>query len=215
MTPALGLLVEWLGARGLLYWRRVRVVRCSRLEVEAAEPGPRPDVREASDEDLRRLAAMHGLGVAEWRARRGQGSICLVARSGTALLGYLWITRSAERMAEVNHTLDVSRDASGAYLFDGYVLPAHRRKGVLHALLRSSKTWAAQHGLARLYAAFARENHVSEHALEREGFTTIVGDVGILRVLNREWKWIRLPREAPVIDILNATGPPRAAPHPT
>jgi GNAT superfamily N-acetyltransferase len=117
-------------------------------------------------------------------------------------------------MTEVNHVVDVSRDAAGAYMFDGYVLPAHRRKGALRALLRSSKGWALQHGISRLYAAFARENHVSEHALLTAGFGTIVGDVSILRVLGREWKWVRLPRRMPIFDVLSADGPSRFRPRP-
>ena len=206
--------VRWLGDRGLFYYRRARVVRCDALDVDAGEPGMDLEVHEASEEDLRLLASAQNRSPAEWLTRRAQGTICLLARRGPARLGYLWITRSAEMMTEVNHVVDVSRDAAGAYMFDGYVLPEHRRKGVLRTLLRSSKEWARQHGISRLYAAFARENRASEHALHAAGFTTIVGDIGLIRVFHREWKWVRLPHGMLIFNVLGADGTSRIQPRP-
>lgn len=214
VAPVVTTISQWLRERGLFYYRRARVVRCDVLEPDGEEPQVEAEVHPATDQELHQLAAMQSRTTADWLAKRGQGAFCLVARSGPALLGYLWITRSAELMTEVNRALDVSRDAAGAYLFDGYVLPAHRRKGVLRTLLNASKQWAKQQGLARLYAAFARENQASEHALRKVGFVTIVGDVGILRVLGREWKWIRFPHGMPTFDVLNARSESRPVPMP-
>ena len=197
-------IVRSLGDRGWFYYRRARVVRCDAPDADAGDPEADMEVKEASEEDLRHLASMQNRTPAEWLARRARGTICLLARRGPTRLGYLWITRSPEMMIEVNHVVDVSRDAAGAYMFDGYVEPEHRRQGVLRELLRSSKRWAVQHEISRLYSAFARENRVSEHALHMAGFTTVVGDIGILRLAHREWKWVRLPPETLMINVLGA-----------
>ncbi|HYT00812.1 MAG TPA: GNAT family N-acetyltransferase [Thermoplasmata archaeon] len=207
-------LAQRLRDRDLLYWKRARVVRCDALGGD--EPPATPvDARVASEEDLHRLASMQGRSEGDWLSRRARGVMCLVAWSGPAPIGYLWITRSAELMTEVNHVLDVSRDPAGAYLFDGYVFPSHRRQGVLRGLLQSSKRWGAQRGLSRLYAAFTRDNHVSEHALHRAGFQAVVGDISLLRVLHREWKWIRIPHGTPVVGVLSPDGPGKTMPSPT
>lgn len=209
---------QWLRDRGLLYYRCARVVRCDTLEVPAADPEVEVDVREASDEDLRLLAPLENNIATDWLERKAQGSVCLVALSGSAHQGYQWITRSAEEMTEVSHVIDVSRDAWGAYLFDSYVLPSFRGKGVFRTLVRSSKRWALQQGLSRLYAAFARDNHISEHAFRKAGFVTIVGDVVLFRLLNREWKRVRHPHGMPIVDVLRDEGlhrlVPRAAGYP-
>jgi len=208
-------IVGSLGDRGWFYYRRARVVRCDAPDADAGDPESDVDVQEASEEDLRHFASMQNRTPAEWLARRAQGTICLLARRGPTRLGYLWITRSAELMIEVNHVVDVSRDAAGAYMFDGYVAPEHRRQGVLRELLRSSKRWAVQHDISRLYAAFARENRVSEHALHAAGFTTVVGDIGILRLAHREWKWVRLPHDTSMINVLGVERASRTRPRPT
>src|SRR6266498_1191497 len=130
IASAMAPLARQLRDRDLLYWKRARVVRCDALGRD--EPtATAVEAREASDEDLHLLASMQGRPGGDWLARRTRGIVCLVAWSGPAPNGYLWITRSAEEMTEVNHVLDVSRDPAGAYLFDGYVFPSHRRKGVL------------------------------------------------------------------------------------
>jgi GNAT superfamily N-acetyltransferase len=194
----------WLQEHGLFYYRRARIVRFEMLDEDPQEPATDIDVREASEEDLRVLAALQNRDATEWLAKRARGALCLVARSGPTRLGNLWITRSAEPMTEVNHVLEVSRDPEAAYLFDGYVLPLYRGTGVLRTLLRSAKRWSRLQGLVRLYAAFARDNRVSEHALRRAGFVTIVGDVIVLRVLGREWKSVRVRRGASMVDVLSA-----------
>lgn len=200
-------LAEWLRMRGLLYFRRARVVRCELSAADRDEPQEGIEVREASEQDIRALAAALGRESADWMAKRAQGALCIVAWSGQARLGYLWITRSAELMSEVHQILDVSRDPGAVYLFDGYVLPANRRKGALRTLLHASKRWARQQGLSRLYAAFARENRVSEQALLRAGFATVVADVGFLSVLGHEWKWLRTPQGPSGPNVLPSDAP--------
>ena len=205
----------YLRSRDLLYVRRARVV-CRRVPVASeADPAIGIDVSEASMEDLRAIAGTRGHEMSEWLARAERGNLCLVARSGPTYLGYLWSSRSRELMTEVNHVLDVTRDAAGVYLYDGYVFPPYRRKGVLRALLASSMERARDQGASRLYAAFARENHASERALIQAGFVTVVGDVSLLRVLGREWKRIRVPPGTPWADVLSAGVPLRPRPSPT
>lgn len=214
IASAMASVAQQLRDRDLVYWKRARVVRCDALGRD--EPPATPlGAREASEDDLHLLASMQGHLVGDWLSRRARGVVCLAAWSGSEPLGYLWITRSSELMIEVNHVLDVSRDPAGAYLFDGYVFPSHRRKGVLGELLQSSKRWGAQRGVSRLYAAFTRDNRVSERALHRAGFQAVVGDISLLRVLHREWKWIRIPHGTPVAGVLSADGRGQMTPSPT
>lgn len=215
IRSAWGSFARWSQARGLLYWRRARVVGYEVTSRDAHEPEAPFEVTEASRQDLLRLAAMMHVDGTEWQDRIARGNVCLVARSGPSLLGHLWISRSSELMREVGRTLDVTRDPHGAYLYDGYVLPEHRRRGVLRTLLGCSKRWAQERGILRLYAAFARDNHASGRALAQAGFTAVVGDVGILRVLTLEWKWVRFPEGLPLVDVLTAGTAPRPAVPPT
>ncbi len=206
---------HWLRSHGVFYFRRARVVCRSVPEVLERRPGAGTDIREASAADLRALAAAQAWDASEWLDRRARGDVCLVACSGPAYLGYVWISRTREVMAEVDHVLDVSRDPGGVYLFDGYVFPPHRRQGVLRALLATSMDWARVRGASRAYAGFVRENHASERALGQAGFVTVLGDVSLLRVLGREWKWIRVPSGRPWAVVLGAAVPSPPRPSPT
>ena len=198
-------LIDWLRNRDLLTYRRVRLVRCDRAEPQWGAEIPL-NVSEAGEEDLNILGRAQHVATTDWATRQERGVVCLVARSGSSPVGYLWITRSAELMIEVHHVVDVSRDPGGAYMFDGYVLPAHRRKGVLSTLLEESKRWARERNISRLYAAFTRDNHVSERALLRAGFVTVVGDVDMIRVLGWEWKRVRVPSGSRMSEVLRAEG---------
>lgn len=206
---------EWLRSHGIFDFRRARVV-CRGVP---ATRGPSPTtgivIREASAEDMRAVSAARPCDASEWLARSAHGNVCLVACSGSEVLGYVWISRSRELMTEVNHVVDVSRDGAGIYLFDGFVFPSHRRKGVLRTLLTSAMAWARDHGAARVYAAFARENHASERALIQAGFVTVVGDVSRLLVLGREWKRVRVPRGSPWSGLLSAAPSSQSVPRPT
>ncbi len=208
MKVAYGAFRERAGERGLFYFRRARVV-CWDAALGGESRAVVVTVHEASEEDLRRLAAAMGRGPSDFLARRERGSVCLVARSGTEYAGCVWISRSAELMVEVHRVLDVSRDSQGAYLFDGFVLPAFRGRGILRALLGACQRWAVAHRLSRLYTAFTRENRVSERALRASGFATVVGDVGVVRVLGREWTWARLRTGAPFGEVLRTPAPSR------
>lgn len=206
LTVAYGSLLRRLGERGVVYFRRARVVCCDAVRIGEENSAAAVTVHEATAEDLRQLSAAMGRDPSELPERQKRGRICLVARSGTECLGCVWISRSAETMTEVHRVLDVSQDPQGAYLFDGFVVPAWRGKGVLRALLAACRAWAASSGVSRLYAAFTRENHVSERALVAMGFTNVVGDVTVLRVLGMERNWVRLEQDAPMADVLRATG---------
>ncbi len=210
MRAAYGAFRQRTAERGLFYFRRARVV-CWDAALGGESRAAAVIVHEASQDDLRRLAAAMGRAPSDFLARRERGSVCLVARSGTDYIGCVWISRSAELMVEVRRVLDVSRDPQGAYLFDGYVLPAFRGRGILRAILGACQGWATAHRLSRLYTAFTRENRISERALRATGFATVVGDVGVVCVLGREWTWARLRTGAPFGEVLRTPTPSRPA----
>jgi GNAT superfamily N-acetyltransferase len=175
----------------LLYYRSVRVYRCDRLDDTSATPRTDVEVVEATEGDVPRLAPLQGSSAAEWFARLANGHICLVARSESGDLGYLWITCGLHYMQEVDHVVDVSHHSKAAYLHDAYVLPDARNQGIFRALMDSAKEWARTRGLSTLYTAVARDNEISERAIESTGFTRVVGQVTLVRVRNHTWKRVR------------------------
>jgi GNAT superfamily N-acetyltransferase len=201
--------LRWLHHKRVAYYRRARVVRCDSLDLDSRSPDIPIEIREASEEDLRRLAPMEENSAAEWLVLRARGSVCFVARSGREDVGYLWVTRSPHGMSEVDHVFDVSHDPFGAYLFSGYTLPAFRGKGVLRTLIMHAKVWARDRGISRLYSAFVAENEVSRHVLDRAGFHAVVGEIVVLCIAGREWKWISHPGGTPVPDVLRVDGSAR------
>jgi GNAT superfamily N-acetyltransferase len=85
----------------------------------------------------------------------------------------------------------VSHHSKAAYLHDAYVLPDARNQGIFRALMDSAKEWARTRGLSTLYTAVARDNEISERAIESTGFTRVVGQVTLVRVRNHTWKRVR------------------------
>jgi GNAT superfamily N-acetyltransferase len=184
----------------LLYYRSVRVYRCDSLEERSEASRADVEVAEASETDVSRLAPLQGSSAAEWFARLANGHTCLVARSGSEDLGYLWMTGGLHYMQEVDHVVDVSHDSKGAYLHDAYVLPDARNQGIFRALVDSAKKRARARGLSTLYTAVARDNKISKRAIESTGFTRVVGQVTLFRVRNHQWKRVR--RRPEVVDVL-------------
>jgi GNAT superfamily N-acetyltransferase len=184
----------------LLYYRSIWVLRCDRLDDTSA--GSRTDFKviEANAADIPKLAPLQGGSISEWLARMANGHTCLIARSESGDLGYMWVTRGLHYMEEVDHVLDVSHDSKAAYLHDAYVLPAARNQGIFSALMDSAKVWARARGLSTLYAAVAKDNEISRRALLSAGFTERVGQVTLLRVGKREWK--RVLRTSGKVDVL-------------
>src|SRR5213083_2397007 len=176
-------LAQWLRNHQLLYARWVRIY-------------------EAKDEDIRRLAAMVSSSPEAWLGRQTRGSVCLIAQSGTTYRGYLWITRGTHLVREVNHVVNVSRDPSGAYIHNVFVMPDSRRMGIFGALVAAAKQWAEARGLSRLYTTIARDNEASERAHRAAGFRTVAGSVTVLRVGSHEWKRVSRPKGTRVVDLL-------------
>jgi GNAT superfamily N-acetyltransferase len=56
------------------------------------------------------------------------------------------------------------------YVLSVYVVPAHRRSGVLSALMRRADAWCAQHGAAEMRLHCGVENRVGNAAWKALGF---------------------------------------------
>jgi len=196
-------LARWLRDYRLLYFRTVRVYECDVSAVATRKPAIEIEVFEAKEEEIRRLAALVSSAPADWIARQARGSTCLIARAGSTYHGYLWITRGAHLVREVDHSVNVSRDPSGAYIHNVFVMPESRRLGIFGALVEAAKGWAQARGLSRLYTSIARDNDVSERAHRAVGFRTVVGSVTVFRVGRREWKHVSRRQWVPGFDVLS------------
>jgi len=193
---------QWLRNHNLLYARWVRIYEADTSAVSPQRPTVDVEIFEAKDQDIRRLAAMVSSSPEAWLGRQTRGSVCLIARSGTTYRGYLWITRGTHLVREVNHVVNVSRDPSGAYIHNVFVMPDSRRLGIFGALVAAAKQWAEARGLSRLYTTIARDNEASERAHRAAGFRTVAGSVTVLRVGNHEWKRVSRPKGTHVVDLL-------------
>ena len=196
-------LARWLRDYRLLYFRTVRVYECNVSAVTTRKPAIEIEVFEAKEEDIRRLAALVSSAPADWIGRQARGSTCLIARAGSTYHGYLWITRGMHRVREVDHIVNVSRDPSGAYIHNVFVMPESRRLGIFGALVEAAKGWAQARGLTRLYTSIARDNDTSERAHRAVGFRTVVGSITVFRVGRRQWKHLSRPQWGNGFDLLS------------
>lgn len=88
--------------------------------------------------------------------------LTLIAASGEDAIGMLRCTLSAS-----NPLHDPPRHA---YVLSVYVTPAHRRRGVLSALLRHAGAWCAQQGVAEMRLHCGVENRIGNAAWKALGF---------------------------------------------
>jgi GNAT superfamily N-acetyltransferase len=82
-------------------------------------------------------------------ARLARGCRCFGAWLGGELAGYGWLSVGHEWIGELE--LAISPGAAEGYIWNCFVLPRHRRKGVFSALLASVRTQGRDDGLRRVW----------------------------------------------------------------
>lgn len=122
--------------------------------------------------DLRRFRLLHD-----------HGHLCAVAWRGERLIGYAWV---ALRMEPAVTECALPLPPCAAYLWDLFVVPEERARGVGSALARERLRLAREHGRADGWRMITPDNHASVKTLARSGHTTrVVGEVRYVKLLSR------------------------------
>jgi GNAT superfamily N-acetyltransferase len=149
------------------------MTRGARVTVRAAGPG---DVETIVGMRLALLASYDGHTLygrlrpdAAERARRQEMArvgtpreVVLLAHAGTTCIGML-------RCADVSGSplLDPARYG---YVSSAFVLPAHRRRGVLRALLAAAEDWCGERGITEMRLHHVPESESASRTWEALGF---------------------------------------------
>jgi GNAT superfamily N-acetyltransferase len=83
------------------------------------------------------------------QTRRARGCRCFGAWLDGELAGYAWLSTRPEWIGELE--LEISPRPAEAYIWNCFTLDAHRRRGVLRALLTGIRARAEEEGLSRLW----------------------------------------------------------------
>jgi GNAT superfamily N-acetyltransferase len=134
---------------------------------------------DASDWPQYRVALEHG------------HDLVLALRDGQTI-GWAWL--GTERVYLPPLGRDIRLTAGTGYLYDAYVRPAERGRGVGRALVAARCARATELGLQRLVSHVLVGNQVSLHSLQTQHFE-LVGRTLFLRALALRW-WTREPLPA-------------------
>lgn len=185
------------GLRGI--WREIRsrtlgrVFWSDRLLVIEQDLGL---VREAPDpagvaievlaaSNLGSLAEIAGSRqVRRFRRAASRGCVCLAARRERRLVGYTWI---ADRLDPEVSGGAIEMPTDAAYLFDLYVAPEERSRGVGSALVRARMRCARERGFRRGWRMIAPSNRPSLRTLEKTsgGRARVIGELRRLKLFRR------------------------------
>jgi GNAT superfamily N-acetyltransferase len=102
--------------------------------------------------------------------RLERGCRCFGAWIGDELAGYSWLSTRAEWIGELE--LTITPRAGEGYIWNCVTLPAHRRQGVLRALLASLKEQAEAENFSRLWIGSVAIP--AERAFGPSGFTPVL-----------------------------------------
>ena len=102
--------------------------------------------------------------------RLARGCRCFAAWQVETLIGYGWLSRTAEWIGELE--VEITPAPGEAYVWNCVTLPAHRRKGVFRALLRQVGAIGRKEWLNRLWIGSVEDP--AEKAVVDAGFVPIL-----------------------------------------
>jgi ribosomal protein S18 acetylase RimI-like enzyme len=159
-----------LGRRGGLH-----VFRVFRRALDAAAPWSFPesyDLALLSEEEALAACGDPELDLSERSVGRayGRGSVCIGARTGGQLAGYVWFAfDSAPHLQGVW----VKVPPHAIYRYKAYVRPAHRGRGVAPAMYRFADSALRERGRNVVVNCIATHNFASIGASRRSGAETL------------------------------------------
>ena len=116
-----------------------------------------------------------------FRALLAAGRIGVVAWRGGRAIGYAWM---AERLAPDVTRCPIPLPEEAVYLWDLYVLPAERGRGIGSALAAERLAIARELGYREAWRMIAPRNLPSLRTLRAGGATRIVGEIRFVQLLS-------------------------------
>jgi GNAT superfamily N-acetyltransferase len=123
--------------------------------------------------------------------RMARGCRCFAAWIGDELAGYSWLSTQSEWVGELE--LTITPHAGEGYIWNCVTLPAHRRQGVLRALLARLKGQAQAENFRRLWIGSVAIP--AEKAFGPAGFTPVLLFASEL-IVGYRWLHVRPAEEA-------------------
>ena len=213
---------EGIGAVAGHLWHRFRANVHSQhaaLILERTLAGPlatpkangRLEVRQMVEKDLELLrqagAALRERRIRDFAARMAGGRIGVIAMLDGQPVGYGWLSRLAE--VESFCGIKICLSPREGYIYDGFVLPAHRRSGIYPYLLNWRLDYLRNHGCQIVYSIVDPGNAPALRCHRSLGFR-VKEELKRTKFLSFERR-LRLPPAQPA-DGGFAT-PPRAVTH--
>jgi GNAT superfamily N-acetyltransferase len=123
----------------------------------------------------------------------------VVARRGQETVGWAWLGFERVHLSPLGR--EIRLPPGTAYLYDAYVRPSERGRGIGRALVAARCEWADRQGIERLVTHVLVGNEASLRSLRACGFT-VVGRTVFLRALAlRLWTRGPLPPARPAVGV--------------
>jgi ribosomal protein S18 acetylase RimI-like enzyme len=140
------------------------------------------------DEAAGALPAAMGLADASVVADRlALGSRCFVARVGTGIAAYGWVSEVVESIGELERPFHMQ--PGEAYIWDCATLPKYRRQGLYSSLLYTMATTLRREGTRRVWIGASRANHPSLRGIASVGFQPVI-KMTYVRLLRWKYVWV-------------------------
>lgn len=144
--------------------------------------------------------------------RLGEGEVLAVARRGTDVIAYCWLTWEPVWVEEIRRVLLPEPDE--VYAYDAFTAPEWRGYALFPALLGRLAALARAEGRKRVLVFALDRNEASRRAIERAGFQ-LFGTVTRIGVWGLEWLRFRgfaSRRARPTLAMPSAAGRPPPPP---
>jgi GNAT superfamily N-acetyltransferase len=177
----------------LVRWGRLLVIVQRLDELREVAPPTGITIRRATESDLPALVEMMSRREVErFSEYVSRGRICFVAWQGERPVGYAW---NADRFSSdmTATACPLALPPTATYLWNLYVIPSERSRGVGAALVSARLRLARDRGLREGWTMIAPSNHPSLRAIAKTGGpnTRVIGELRYLKLLTRVYGQFR------------------------
>ena len=157
------------------------------LKMLPVEPGL--VIRQMDESDLERFREpgrfITERRIADFAARLKSGRRAFIALSAGKVSGYGWLSRQVEIDARCGAEISLAQDEG--YIYDGFVFPAFRGRGIYAHLLLSRLDWLERDGCRRVYSMVFSDNSPALNAHSQARFRTY-GEMSYSKIFNFRWR---------------------------
>jgi GNAT superfamily N-acetyltransferase len=153
---------------GLKYVKLLLWERHLTNEIPKTETKIPVEIRLASIRDFERSPLLKD----EAAKRLNEGDLGFIAVWNGMVVGYLWASfKRKVYLGEIER--EVSFKTGGVYLYDGFVLPNFRRKGLFKKLLEEALQYFKSRNVKKANAGTLTNNKAPQKAFKALGFSTV------------------------------------------